>query len=211
MQEEVLAAAERVILLVVIIAIAIAIAILSRERFESLKGEAETVGASGFIVQLSGASMDCKPGEGWLVDFGQVNITDPQRRNLTIMPLLAFSGGAHFGFAKRQADMDAAPAIGGKTPGLIVLGSGGKGTVSSLQFAKGDFSQSDADPFKNENELTLMLGLWIWTGESGCVHQVVKEKFAVMNMADVLSSVAANCPDAYVGMLYRRVTNPHCS
>ncbi|MEM7817853.1 MAG: hypothetical protein QXL81_03465, partial [Candidatus Aenigmatarchaeota archaeon] len=198
------------ILLVVIIAIVMAIAIISRGRFEALKGEAETVGAAGFIVSMPApTNMSCMPEGGWVVDFGQFNITDPQRRNLTIIPILAFAGGKNMGFADSSGM--AAVNIFGKNAGIVMLDSKGEARMPSLRFAKAGWGLGGVGAYPSRPSLELTLGLWIWTGETGCVYKGIFEKgLGATDMSDLLSYTAANCPELYIGTLHRNVTNPNC-
>jgi hypothetical protein len=208
MQEEVISNVKHILILLVVIGILLAISIISSLASEALKGESQTVTASGFIITLHQPVMSCISGD-WKIDFRAVNITDPERRSLNIIPLIAFSGSqpgsANIGFANKQGNMGGAD-IGGTLRGLIAL-TEGKGGTPNLQFDKANFK----DTIPNTQNLSLRVGFWIWTSDTGCVYQSImppdgKGLYAT-SMFDILSYTSINCPATYIGTIYKTIEN----
>jgi len=205
MQEEVIANVKHIIILLVVIGILLMIAIISTLASEALKGEAVNVTMSGFSIKLEHQpTMTCPSGD-WKIEFGAANITDPQRRSLRIIPLIAFAGNQRIGFAKQQSDMDGVP-VGGLYRGLITL-TEDKGSTSSLLFDKANFEGT----IPNTPNLDLRVGFWIWTSyiRGSCVADAVyfNKGLGDTSMFDVINYTSKNCPEAYIGTIYKTIKN----
>jgi hypothetical protein len=204
MEEEILSHVKAIIIMLVILGIAFVIVIFANTNIESLKGQAETVGASGFIVTSLPPTISCSD---LTINFGPVNITDPQSRDLNIIPLIAFSGVQSFGFAKPSSGMGRAN-VGDKDRGLIILTKGKGG--ANLQFDKPNFAAPGLWLPTTPN-LSLRVGFWIWTGDTDCVNQSIMpptgKGIDTTSMSDILTYTSINCPVTYIGTIYKTIVN----
>lgn len=209
MEEELISSVKTIIVGLVTIIIFIVIATMILSGFGPLTKEYQSVSAGDFIISLSAPSMSCT--NGWKIDFGEVNITDSQLRNIDVIPILAFSGGQSFGFAETQAGMaESDVSFFGSSRGVIVL-TGGKGSASDLQFYSTDFTSGGSIALPNRQTLDVMLGLWIWPGGRGCVYQAMTNStdgsWAHTGLTDVLRYTSTNCPETYITVVHKNLTN----
>lgn len=194
MEHEVVAAVKHIIIMLVIVGIVLMIAITSMGVLPQLQEEVETVGAAGFVINMTPVCKVITPQDYWEFDFGNVTLRDPQRRTLDVVPVLEIvKFGSMIQFAEKRAGITVENVSGYEIGRFSILDGRGE---ASLAFRD----------FPEPGNVSLRIGLWVW---SDCFSAAIglggESGYRASRLFHLLNYTSLRCPDAFIGVLDRVV------